>query len=306
MSSAPFLLISILSQCWSTFSTPILQSNPAQTVYELRPTPEFKSSASLPVPNSTHSFWIDTPGANPLAREGSESELTPEADVCIIGSGITGVSAAYHLAKTLATREGGQVKAVVLDARDFCSGATGRNGGHLTPVHFNHFAEKEQVYGREQAKKAFALEHYTTSELARITKEEKWEHDVDLVSSEHLGLLVTEKEVERAKLDFAAAHAAGVDLSAVDWLSDDEVRVASRKQRLASKTGHPPLYPRPVAQSLKVQPHIAHQHACNLYPALLRLPLMDALHAPRLHRVLIRPPRNERLRKPPPSAPGWA
>lgn len=76
----------------------------------------------LPVPNSTHSFWINTPGANPLAKEGSEGPLTADADIAIIGSGITGVSAAYHISRLLAeTGDAAKpLKVVILEARDFC------------------------------------------------------------------------------------------------------------------------------------------------------------------------------------------
>ena len=69
----------------------------------------------LPVPNATKSFWINTPGANPLADEGSHGQLTPEADVCIIGSGISGVSAAYYLSKSESP-----LSVVLLEAREFC------------------------------------------------------------------------------------------------------------------------------------------------------------------------------------------
>lgn len=77
--------------------------------------------APLPVANWTKSFWINAPGANPLAAEGSEGPLTQDADVCILGSGLTGVSAAYHLGKELEGQEDVEkLKVVILDARDFC------------------------------------------------------------------------------------------------------------------------------------------------------------------------------------------
>jgi FAD dependent oxidoreductase len=81
------------------------------------------ASGSLPVPNSTHSFWMHgAPGVNPLARVGSTGSLTADADICIIGSGITGVSVAYHLSKLLggdATLQRA-LNIVILEARDFC------------------------------------------------------------------------------------------------------------------------------------------------------------------------------------------
>ena len=79
--------------------------------------------AALPVPNPTKSFWIDSaPDANPLAKEGSQGTLTHDADICIIGSGITGVSAAYHISRLLADHPPANtpLKVVILEARDFC------------------------------------------------------------------------------------------------------------------------------------------------------------------------------------------
>ena len=63
------------------------------------------------------------PGLNPLAREGSSGPLTTDADVCIIGSGITGVSVAYHLSELLKKDneiQSDQLSVVIFEARDFC------------------------------------------------------------------------------------------------------------------------------------------------------------------------------------------
>jgi len=83
--------------------------------------PTKSKPAELPAANPTRSFWINTPNANPLAREGSEGLLTSDVDVCIIGSGITGVSTAYHLAKTIESRGNDvSLRTLILDAREFC------------------------------------------------------------------------------------------------------------------------------------------------------------------------------------------
>ena len=71
---------------------------------------------SLPVDNPTKSFWLNTPGVNPLAEVGSTGELTQEADVCIIGSGITGISTAWHLSN------GSEKPSIaIFEAREFCA-----------------------------------------------------------------------------------------------------------------------------------------------------------------------------------------
>jgi hypothetical protein len=86
--------------------------------------PLLPSDSTFPVYNATRSFWMaGAPGVNPLAREGSSGPLTTNADVCIIGSGITGVSVAYHLSELLKkdneTRSD-SLSVVILEARDFC------------------------------------------------------------------------------------------------------------------------------------------------------------------------------------------
>lgn len=85
--------------------------------------PEYKP-ASLPSANPTRSFWIhSSPDANPWAREGSDGPLTTDADICVIGSGITGVGVAYHLSEaveTLSTLDESPLRVVILEAREFC------------------------------------------------------------------------------------------------------------------------------------------------------------------------------------------
>lgn len=77
--------------------------------------------SSLPVANPTQSFWLRSANVVPAPTHGSDGPLTSDADICIIGSGITGVSAAYHLAKLFSTNYGhGSVSVVMLEARDFC------------------------------------------------------------------------------------------------------------------------------------------------------------------------------------------
>jgi hypothetical protein len=87
---------------------------------------EAPQPAELPCVNPTRSFWTDSsPDASPLASRGSEGPLTTDADICIIGSGITGVGVAYHLAQAAQAigyplTNDGPLKVVILEARDFC------------------------------------------------------------------------------------------------------------------------------------------------------------------------------------------
>ena len=84
--------------------------------------------SSLPVPNPTKSFW-QTSHPNDLVNHRSTAELPSTADVVIVGSGITSVFAARELLQSTTN-----TNVIVLEARTTCSGATGRNGGHLQPI----------------------------------------------------------------------------------------------------------------------------------------------------------------------------
>ena len=78
---------------------------------------------SLPSSNSTTSFWLDLPPEeSPLANVGSTGSLTQDADVCVIGSGITGVGVVWNLVKNLqdSLENGTKMKIVLLEARQFC------------------------------------------------------------------------------------------------------------------------------------------------------------------------------------------
>ena len=100
-----------------------LHSKIHQAAFQLSQIGLSQKPPSLPVHNPTKSFWTHgSRDANPLARAGSEDALTEDADVCIVGSGITGVSTAYHLSKALEKEvaRDAPLRAVILDARDFC------------------------------------------------------------------------------------------------------------------------------------------------------------------------------------------
>lgn len=74
-------------------------------------------SPGLPNPHPTQSLWTFPPSS----VSSDEAAFPQSSDVVIIGSGITGTSIAYNLLK-----EQPQLKVLMLEARNVCSGATGR------------------------------------------------------------------------------------------------------------------------------------------------------------------------------------
>ncbi|GLB36703.1 putative FAD dependent oxidoreductase [Lyophyllum shimeji] len=136
------------------------------------------SSPGIPVPDPCVPYWLVPP--SPIATHGSGSEaVLPEyADVVIIGSGITGTAVARTLLDwgrdhTPAGKEGKErLRVVMLEARETCSGATGRNGGHINPILYLEYDGLKQRYGIEIAKKIirFRLAHKT--QLLAVAEEE--------------------------------------------------------------------------------------------------------------------------------------
>ncbi|KAI1865830.1 uncharacterized protein JN550_008088 [Neoarthrinium moseri] len=84
--------------------------------------------AGLPVKNPTSSYWHKEPSEKLLGHR-TTPDLPHSADVVIVGSGITGAIAAH----TLKERRP-DLNVVMLEAREACWGATGRNGGHCQPA----------------------------------------------------------------------------------------------------------------------------------------------------------------------------
>jgi len=101
------------------------QDNPTK-LFSYLETASFPPSAP-PHPAPLDSFWTRN-FTSPLTKRNSEGAIPEAADVVVIGSGITGTCAATRLVeRLLADRatSAEQVAIVVLEARDFCSGATG-------------------------------------------------------------------------------------------------------------------------------------------------------------------------------------
>ncbi|CAD0040322.1 unnamed protein product [Aureobasidium pullulans] len=81
--------------------------------------------ADLPSQNSSASFWHTEPSSELLGYRTTEG-LPREADVVVVGSGISGASVAYHLLEELEGSNGEEKNVLVLEAREVCWGATGR------------------------------------------------------------------------------------------------------------------------------------------------------------------------------------
>jgi hypothetical protein len=80
-----------------------------------------KIAVGLPRANPTRSYWQDPP--DDIANLQSTKNLPKTVDYLIIGSGISGAAIAYNLCQKKPNSS-----ILMLEARQACSGATGRNG----------------------------------------------------------------------------------------------------------------------------------------------------------------------------------
>ena len=151
-------------------------------------------SPALPCRNPTVSYWQDPP--DPIADLRSTPDLPPVADVVIIGSGISGACIAYnHL------RRRPDVSVLLLEARQACSGATGRNGGHTKGASYRTFDDNATKLGEEEAFKIARLEYdcmRSVHAFARL-------HDIDCDSTEldTVDIMFDEGQMQQAKTSVA-------------------------------------------------------------------------------------------------------
>jgi len=97
----------------------------------------------------TKPYWLNDA---PYQDFRSTAELPAHSDVVVIGGGITGVSTAYFLRKH-------GVDVTLLERRGLSGGATGRNGGHISPGTSERFSESVRRYGVERTR---AIYDYST------------------------------------------------------------------------------------------------------------------------------------------------
>lgn len=104
----------------------IIRLSLAATRPQERPARQHLMSTNLPIPMPANRepFWFRC--ERPLANYQSQPALPRSADVVVIGAGLTGASAAYHLAQANQGR-----RIVVLDQGDPAGEASGRNGGNF-------------------------------------------------------------------------------------------------------------------------------------------------------------------------------
>jgi glycine/D-amino acid oxidase-like deaminating enzyme/nitrite reductase/ring-hydroxylating ferredoxin subunit len=129
-----------------------------------------------------------------------------EADVCVVGGGIAGLTSAYLLA-----REGKEV--VLVDALKLGAGETGRTTAHFFPPDERYFHIAEW-FGAHTARLVAASYHQSTNLVESIVRAEHIDCDFERLDG-YLYSLSAEGQADLDK-EFEAARKAGVDITKVD------------------------------------------------------------------------------------------
>ena len=142
-----------------------------------------------------------------------------DADVCVIGGGFTGISAALHLAE-----RGYDV--VLLEAARIGAGASGRNGGQVISGQRLSAPELEQAFGIARARLLWQL-----AEEAKASVRERIARHAISCDLKPGGLIVAHRPGEARRLERAAEHLG----DAYDYPHARYVGPAELEEMLATK-----------------------------------------------------------------------
>jgi glycine/D-amino acid oxidase-like deaminating enzyme/nitrite reductase/ring-hydroxylating ferredoxin subunit len=108
------------------------------------------------------------------APAGSKLRQNGEAEVCVVGAGIAGLTTAYQLA-----HEGRKV--IVLDDGEIGSGETGRTTAHLVNALDDRYFELERLHGERGARLAAESHTRAIDQIERIVQQEQIDCDFERV-----------------------------------------------------------------------------------------------------------------------------
>ncbi|KAL4971979.1 FAD dependent oxidoreductase-domain-containing protein [Aspergillus desertorum] len=133
--------------------------------------------------------------------------LPDRCDIAIIGAGYAGASVAHHILEL--TNDPNRPSIIILEGRQACSGATGRNGGHLKPDPFNRIATLASQYGLAAASEVAEFETRHVDAVASLVRRENI--DCDLVVTNAVDVMFDEAHAAVLKRGYDELVEGGVE-----------------------------------------------------------------------------------------------
>lgn len=154
--------------------------------------------------------WYAASATLPPPRPALEESL--RAEVCVIGAGYTGLSAALHLA-----RRGHEV--VVLEAQRAGFGASGRNGGQVGSGQRRDVLELERMVGRDDARRLWQLGEEAKALVRRLIGElridARWRPGVAHVAETAAGVSHAHAVADRLATEYGYSTVEPLDAAGV-------------------------------------------------------------------------------------------
>ncbi|KZV92675.1 FAD dependent oxidoreductase [Exidia glandulosa HHB12029] len=176
--------------------------------------------AGLPIRDPCISFWMASTRGFEHLTENSTGPLPERADTVVIGSGLAGSLAAWHLL------ENGAKDIVMLEARDACSCASARNGGHVRPDPFYGFPSYAEMHGEEQARKIIENERVVLREVEEFVEKYRVDCDFEALSTFHTAL--NDAHLAELKAGFEQYKSSGAAVDHIKFLDGEDAVKATR------------------------------------------------------------------------------
>lgn len=161
------------------------------------------------------SFWHDTVPGSLDPGPGLTSDV--QADVAIVGAGLTGLWTAYYL-----SRANPELSIAICEREVAGFGASGRNGGWCSALFPASLAKLNRIAGREQAIAMYRAMQDTVNEVGNVTIEENI--DCHWAKGGSVALARSPVQLQRARDEVLEARMFGFDDTDLRLLSAEQAR----------------------------------------------------------------------------------
>ncbi len=159
------------------------------------------------------SFWLEQATAGYLESPALEGVV--RADILVVGGGLTGISAAYHL--KLAEPS---LRVVLLESEVTGYGASGRNVGVIAPLVSPSLSLAVARFGMQRAREARRYAEHACVYLVETIEQRRL--DCDYEARDYLRVACTPAQLKRVQQELALANRLGTE--GIEWLDASAVR----------------------------------------------------------------------------------